>query len=188
MKTPQPTVLEDEKAGIRLVPLTLEDAPDMRNLADEPGVEEYTFVASVRDESYGHTWVARYVEGWKEGSRAGFAIRDTSSDLFMGFVALVRIDSAEDEAEAGYVLSSSARGRGAASAGLRLLSEWALRDLGVARLELHIDPENRHSIGVAERCGYTKEGVLRSVYFKEGRRGNFAVYSLLPEDLPNGHA
>jgi RimJ/RimL family protein N-acetyltransferase len=51
---------------------------------------------------------------------------------------------------------------------------------------LRID-SNRPSIGVAERCGYTKEGVLRSVYFKEGRRGNFAVYSLLPEDLPNGH-
>jgi ribosomal-protein-alanine N-acetyltransferase len=185
VKTPQPVVLEDEETGIRLVPLTPDDAAGMKALSDEPGVEDYTFVASVRDENYGHTWVARYVEGWKDGSRAGFAIRDTATDAFLGFIGLVRIERDEDEAEAGYALNSSTRGRGAATAGLRLLSDWALRDLGVARLELHIDPENRSSVAVADRCGYIKEGVLRSVYFKEGRRGNFAVYSLLPGDLPH---
>lgn len=173
--------LEDEAVGIRLVPFTSEDADDMGRLAEEPGVPENTRIPTQRDEGFGSKWVARYVDGWREGANAGFAIRSIDDGSFLGFVALVRIEKEERQAEAGYVLTEAARGRGAAAAALRLLSEWAL-DEGLERLELYIDPHNAASIRVAERCGYTREGVLRSLYFKEGRRSDTAVYSLLPTD------
>ena len=48
------------------------------------------------------------------------------------------------------------------------------RHLGLQRVELHIDPENEASIRVAERCGYVREGVLRSLHFKEHLRGDTA--------------
>ena len=180
--TMRPEILDDVAAGIRLVPFTLDDADDMGRLADEPGVSENTYVPSNRDAGFGLSWASRYVEGWSDGSRAGFTIRSTTDDVFLGFVALVRIEKEERQAEAGYVLTEAARGRGAATAALRLVSEWAFRVAGMERLELHIDPTNESSIRVAERCGYMREGVLRSLYFKEGRRSDTAVYSRLPDD------
>jgi len=45
-----------------------------------------------------------------------------------------------------------------------------------------IDVENEASQRVAERVGYTREGVRRSSFFKDGRRADMAIYSLLRGD------
>jgi len=54
------------------------------------------------------------------------------------------------------------------------------------RLELRISVDNVASKRVAERCGYTRDGVLRSLYVKEGLREDTEVWSRLPGDPPAG--
>jgi RimJ/RimL family protein N-acetyltransferase len=98
-----------------------------------------------------------------------------------GIAVAVRLDEAAGEAELGYILAPEARGRGAATEALRQLTDWGFAR-GLKRLELRVDGENEASKRVAARCGYTHEGVLRSVYFKEGRRSDLFIYSLLPGD------
>lgn len=44
--------------------------------------------------------------------------------------------------------------------------------------------ENTGSLRMAERVGFVHEGVLRSMHFKQGRRSDFAVYSLLATEVP----
>jgi RimJ/RimL family protein N-acetyltransferase len=102
---------------------------------------------------------------------------------FLGFAAIVDLDLEGRQGEIGYVVTPDARGRGVATRGLRLVTGWALDELGLLRVELHIDPENTASIRVAERCAYVREGVLRSLHFKEDIRGDTAIYSLLRTDL-----
>ena len=55
-------------------------------------------------------------------------------------------------------------------------------EVRLERVELQIATDNDASIRVAEKCGYTREGVLRSLYIKPGRRGDFVIYSRLPSD------
>ena len=50
------------------------------------------------------------------------------------------------------------------------------------RVELRIDVDNLPSLKVADRAGFTREGVLRSVHFKDGERVDIAVYSRLASD------
>jgi RimJ/RimL family protein N-acetyltransferase len=77
-----------------------------------------------------------------------------------------------------------ARGRGIASRAVRLMARWAFDELGIARLEMTCAPDNPASQRVAERCGFTREGVMRShMPFKGGRRDT-VVFSLLPGELP----
>jgi len=65
----------------------------------------------------------------------------------------------------------------------RLLAEWAVTEGGVQRLELTTHPDNVASQRVAEKAGFTREGVLRShIRFPEGRRDS-VIFSLLPADL-----
>ena len=88
-----------------------------------------------------------------------------------------------ETASIGYWVAAEARGRGIATRALILLSRWALSVGGVERLELTTHPENVASQCVAEKAGFTREGVLRShMRFREGRRDS-VIYSLLPEDL-----
>ena len=178
-----PEVLEDPAAGIRLVPFRTDDVADMARLADEPGVYENTYIPSKRDADFAVGWVAMYLGGWADGSRAGFTIRAIDDGAFLGFASLPNLDLGKLEAEAGYVVSEGARRRGIATAALHLISRWGIERLGLKRIYLHIDPDNVGSLKVAERCGFVREGTLRSVYFKEGRRVDSALFSLLPGDL-----
>ena len=166
-----------------MVPFRKDDVADMARLAEEPGVYENTYIPSERDDDFAVGWVAMYLAGWADGTRAGFTIRSRDEDSFLGFVALPNLDLGKLEAEAGYVVSEGARGRGIATEALRLISRWGIETLGLKRIYLHIDPHNVGSLKVAERCGFVREGTLRSVYFKEGQRVDSAVFSLLPDDL-----
>jgi RimJ/RimL family protein N-acetyltransferase len=56
----------------------------------------------------------------------------------------------------GYWLLPAARGRGFATAAVRLLSTWAVRELGVTNVRLTTAPDNVRSHLVAERSGFRR--------------------------------
>jgi RimJ/RimL family protein N-acetyltransferase len=100
----------------------------------------------------------------------------------VGFAVAPVIDTVAATAELGYGVAGWARGRGVATATLSKLTAWAFTELGMVRLELLIDVDNPGSQRVAENCGYTCEGVLRSMYVKPGRRTDTQIWSRLVTD------
>jgi RimJ/RimL family protein N-acetyltransferase len=166
---------------IRLEPLDERFVPDFERLLDDPEVVRNTRVPSSPPPDFASSWVGRYVDGWQDGSRAGFAILSRDG-VFLGFGGIVDLDTNASQGEIGYVVAPEARGRGVASRALGLITGWAFDELGLERVELHIDPENPASIRVAERCAYVREGVLRSLHFKEAIRADTAIYSRLRAD------
>jgi RimJ/RimL family protein N-acetyltransferase len=83
-------------------------------------------------------------------------------------------------------VAAHARGRGVATGALALLTRWAFEEHGIQRAYLIIDVDNPASKVVAERAGYTREGVMRSTYLKQGRRSDTELWSRLPSDpVPN---
>jgi RimJ/RimL family protein N-acetyltransferase len=164
---------------VRLEPLSAEHADAMDALARDEGVARFTRIPEPVPEGFGARWVNGYVQGRADGTRHGFAVVDAETGDYLGFVALVRFDAEREEAEAGYMVSSAARGRGVATRALRLLTDWAFAELPVERIELLIDVANPASEVVAQRCGYTREGVLRWTYLKPGLRSDTIVYSKL---------
>lgn len=169
---------------IRFVPLDQRYADDFDELGRDPEVARFTYapVPFTRDDAV--AWIARYERGWAAGSMAGFAVEDVDTGAFVGFACVVRFSGPGREAELGYMVGPAWRGRGIAVRTLRLLSEWAVREVGAIRLELRIAVDNAGSLAVAERAGYRREGVLRSLHFKAGERVDAAVYSLLADELP----
>ena len=166
---------------IRLEPLSADHLAGLAALGRDPEVQRFTYVPSPWVEGFERRWLEGYERAREDGTRAGFAIVDREG-RFLGLAALVTIDREAREAEAGYIVSPEARGRGVAARALRLLGDWALSELELERLELRITAENTASIRVAERCGFVREGVLRSVHFKQGVRTDVAVYSRLRSD------
>ena len=171
---------------VRLEPLEARFGPELAGVVLDPDIVRFTRLPTRPGEGFVEGWLSRYERGWEDGSRAGFAIvADDGNDdgALLGFMALIRIDWDALEAEVGYLLAPAARGRGLAGRALELLSRWALDALGLVRLEAWIDTENGASLRVAERAGYTREGVRRSTHFKAGRRVDMAIYSLLAGEL-----
>ena len=165
---------------LRLEPLSEDHLPAIEEMLTDKDLLRYTRVPEPVPNGFSETWYEFYEEGRAEGTREAFAI--VEEGRFLGLALAVRISREEQTAELGYVVAPAARGRGVATEGLRLLTEWAFAELDALRLELWIDVLNEPSKRVAERCGYQREGVLRSVYFKQGRRHDFEIWSRLPTD------
>jgi RimJ/RimL family protein N-acetyltransferase len=166
--------------AIRLELLSEAHLPALEELLTDDGVLRFTRVPEPVPADFATAWLDSYEEGRRAGIREAFAV--VEDERFLGLALAVRINREEQTVELGYVVAPSARGRGVATEALRLLTEWALTDLEALRVELWIDVVNEASKRVAERCGYVREGVLRSIYFKQGRRHDFEIWSRLPTD------
>jgi len=84
----------------------------------------------------------------------------------------------------GYWCLRSERGQGIVPRAVRLISRFAFEELELGRVELVTDPDNRSSQRVAEKLGFTREGVLRShLLHPDGRRRDSVMFSLLPSEL-----
>ena len=120
---------------------------------------------------------------WAEGTGATFAICDVDGRC-VGHV-FVNITGPR-RGSVGYWLLPEARGRGLATRAVRLISAWALRDLGLERVGLSTEPSNLASQRVAERCGFQREGIFRSFTEIDGRRIDYVILSLLRSDIEPG--
>ncbi|MCE2530748.1 MAG: GNAT family N-acetyltransferase [Acidimicrobiia bacterium] len=69
-------------------------------------------------------------------------------------------------------------GKGYATEALGLLTEYLFSTKLMDRLQLSIRPDNLASLRVAEKCGYTREGVMRSLAFIEGRFHDIELWSI----------
>jgi RimJ/RimL family protein N-acetyltransferase len=167
---------------IRLEPLAAEHLSLLRALVADPAMQRFTRVPVPTPPEFPERWLAGYVAGREDGTRIGFAVVDGDTDEPLGVAFAPTIEPETATAELGYAVLPGARGRGVATAALHLLTEWALSELGAERLELRISVDNAASKRVAERCGYVREGVLRSLYFKDGVREDTEVWSRLASD------
>jgi RimJ/RimL family protein N-acetyltransferase len=117
----------------------------------------------------------------RRGDALALAVIDTDDDALLASIDL-RIRG-EGRGEFGYVVASWARRRGVGTRALRLFSGYAFDQLGLARLELLVQPDNLPSLALAHRAGFTREGVLRMhSLVREGRR-DMVMLSLLPGEL-----
>jgi RimJ/RimL family protein N-acetyltransferase len=149
-------------------------------LLDDPDTLRFTRIPEPAPAGFEREWLARYQSARGDGSAEAFAAVDDDG-TFLGLALAPEFDREGAEVELGYITAPAARGRGVAREMLRLLTEWAFEQ-GAQRIVLIINVENVASERVAEQCGYTREGVLRSIHLKQDIRTDAAIWSRLPSD------
>jgi len=166
---------------IRLVPFAAAHLEGVTALIADADTLRFTRLPEPPPPDFAPRWLARYEQARRDGTQDGFAAIDADG-RFVGLGLAPKIDRAGREVELGYIVAAQERGRGVATEILRRLTEWALVELGALRVYLLIDVENVASERVAARCGYVREGVMRSTHVKQGRRADTALWSRLPSD------
>lgn len=107
--------------------------------------------------------------------------------LFAGIIDLRRVDWATGSAEVSYWATSAGRGHGIVTAALEALTGWALTPaagggLGLGRVEVRAAVGNRASQRVAEKAGFTREGLLRRAGRTHDGPVDLVVYSRTVDD------
>ena len=172
---------------VALRPWSRDDLRGAMQFAD-PVVQRFSWPQA---RPYTEADAIEYIESRERGRLRGecieFAIADPAdATAVLGCVSLYDFDGEQSRACLGYWLAAPARGRGVATHAARLLASWGFEWLGLARIELTCGPDNLASQRVAERVGFTREGLLRShIAFKGGRRDT-VLFGLLPGELREG--
>jgi RimJ/RimL family protein N-acetyltransferase len=83
----------------------------------------------------------------------------------------------------GLAIHPAFRGRRLADEAARQLQRHLLEDLGFHRLQLEIYGFNERALVHAERAGFTREGVRRKAYWRNGGWVDGVLFGLVVEDL-----
>jgi RimJ/RimL family protein N-acetyltransferase len=128
-------------------------------------------------------WVTQtYPARWADGTGAAFAVLDATTAEVLAGVDLHGVDAVQRTAEVGWFTAPQARGRGVGTEAVQVLCRWAAGALGLHRLTAQVEVGNWASRALAEKAGFTVEGVLRDAPAPGGRRADTWLASLLATD------
>ncbi|MGW8956707.1 GNAT family N-acetyltransferase [Paenibacillus sp. NPDC055715] len=103
---------------------------------------------------------------------------ETASGDFVASSGFHRIDWAARRFEIGYWLRTSCTGKGIITEAVHGITDFAIQHLEANRLEIRCDSRNTRSAKVAERAGFTLEGILRNVeYDEEGTLASQMIFA-----------
>ena len=142
----------------------LDWARTMETLDD---AERFLARAAERYEEDGLPWLGIWLDGRMAGGILFFPINRHARST-----------------DVGYWLGAGAAGRGLMTKALTAALDYVFEEVGLNRVGLMAAVENERSRAVAERVGFTFEGVLRESWPLRGELVDNALYSMLAREWP----
>ncbi|MFF7476281.1 GNAT family N-acetyltransferase [Streptomyces sp. NPDC008092] len=147
----------------------------------DPDIQRWTTIPSPYLAEHARSFTEQMApDGWSEGSMFTFGVFLPTGGL-AGMLALTM--RSLGTAEVGFWTAKEHRGHGYTVEATLAAARWAFTRMAIDRVEWRAEVGNRASRAVAERAGFTVEGVLRSSLNNKGVRRDCWVASLLPSDL-----
>jgi ribosomal-protein-serine acetyltransferase len=115
-------------------------------------------------------------------ARDGFTCGLRHRGALAGVVGLHRVDWASRRTSLGYWLAEAHQGKGLMTRASATLLDHVFGEMGLNRVELHCAVANRRSCAIAERLGFTREGILRSHEWLYDHFVDLASYAMLAAD------
>jgi RimJ/RimL family protein N-acetyltransferase len=176
--------MDIETTRLHLRPYRAEDAPDVALACRDELSQRWLALPNPYTDAHALTWCTEIAPSFRpsgEGVEAA-AIRREDGRL-IGSFGFKRTDWRARSSEIGYWVGPWARGEGLAVEATRAVARWLLVGQRFERLVLRAATGNLASQRVAERAGFTREGIARNAGFTNAGRVDLVVFSLIPSDL-----
>jgi RimJ/RimL family protein N-acetyltransferase len=189
----EPVTLTTHRLVLRAV--GPDDTDAVHAACQDPDIQRWTTVPSPYLPEHARDFTEQMVpDGWTDGSMFTFGFflpgaapggqpagDEPAGGELAGMVGVSM--RALGVGEVGFWAVKERRGHGYVTEAVLTAARWAFTDVAVDRLEWRAEVGNRGSRRVAERAGFTVEGVLRSAVNNKGVRRDCWVGSLLPSDM-----
>ena len=121
---------------------------------------------------------------WRDTKTAyDFVITDAQTGGVLGGCGLTQINRNHRFANLYYWVRSGSARRGVARRAIRLAARFGLEGIGLARVEIVVQPENTASLRAAESAGATREALLRNRLTVHDVPSDAVMFSLIPADF-----
>jgi len=157
------------------------DVPVVIEAFNEPQIQHW-HALRIDDEAEARGWIAQWHRRWAAEDAASWAVTGPADEA-VGQVGLRGIDLTAATAQLSYWVLPRRRGQGVAPAAVAELEHWCFA-LGLHRLVIEHSTRNTHSCRVAEKAGYSLEGVLRSRWLQADGRHDVHLHAKTRADRP----
>ncbi|SHI80227.1 GNAT family N-acetyltransferase [Lutispora thermophila] len=113
-----------------------------------------------------------------EGFQAGIWYKDE----FAGVIGYYGINWFNRSVNIGYWLDKRYMGRGVMTKACRVFIDYAFNTYNLNRAEIRCAEDNHRSRAIAERLGFTKEGIIREAEWLYNHYVNHIVYGMLASE------
>ncbi|PFA67686.1 RimJ/RimL family protein N-acetyltransferase [Bacillus sp. AFS015802] len=121
-------------------------------------------------------WIRNYADN--NGFDAGLRYHGQ----LVGMIGLHYIDWKTRSTSIGYLLSEEAQGKGIITRSMSSLLNYLFNEMDLNRVEIQCAFNNKKSMGIPERLGFTKEGVTRDGQWLYDHYEDLVTYSMLKKD------
>lgn len=166
----------------RLRPWSVEDAPALYE-AVMSGQEHIARWMAWADATYTIDRSRDFLEACERGYPSGqldWAVE--VDDIASGSIGVPRAEPAHGEYEIGYWLAEPCTGRGIMTRCAAVLTDWLFEEKQAHRVQIAALGGNAPSRAVAERLGFTLEGLFRQSRFNRGEWHDMAWYAITEDE------
>lgn len=168
-------------SDLRLKEIGLEDAePIYRTIEREREYlgEWLPFV----DFTLNMTDTQAFVQSILNSGKKNFTCAIYYQSQFVGLIGLKDIDSYNRKTEIGYWISEAFQHKGIVTRSCRAIIEFAFNVLEINRIQIKVATGNLKSLHVAERLGFTREGIERQGELLSNGFTDLVVFGLLKNE------
>lgn len=158
-----------------LRPLRADDIAPWYGYLSQPTVYEHTSWNLQGSQDLAH--YAQPPDPTNAAAMLRLAIAARADDRLLGTAGFHSIWPPDQRAEIAYDLTPAAWGQGIATAATQALLDWGHGHVGLVRIQATVLASNAPSLAVLARCGFVREGLLRSYRQVRGRSGDFWLYA-----------
>ena len=172
----------DERTEVR--PVHAADAEAIYQLVRENLDHLYPWMDWVPEGGYAREDARDFVRRSEKAAReqSSFNALIVRDGEVIGATGFPQIDWVNRIAHIGYWLDRKCTGRGLMTECVRALVTYAFDALEMNRIEIRCAANNEASAAVAQRLGFTRDGVLRQGLLVHGRYVDDCVFSMLREE------
>ena len=166
---------------LRLRPLKPGDEVALFEYRADPRVTEHTSIPEATVETLAES-IRRDIAAYGEGTSCRFALA-AQDDRLIGMCGFNQWSIPHRHAELAYELAPLHWRRGYMRRAIGTVLAWGFQRVALNRVHSFAMTSNQHSIGLLEKCGFTREGILREYRIARGTPRDFYIYSLLAGDF-----
>lgn len=111
-----------------------------------------------------------------------YVLIEKKSREICGIIRIDDLDLANRSATVGADIDLRFRRQGLATEAYRLIIEYLFNSLGLHRLQLVTLETNEIALGLYEKLGFQKEGIIRDSIYRDGKFNNLILMGLLQSE------
>ena len=162
--------------------MTMRDAADVFLYSKDEEVARHVLWSAQKDVSEAKEYLRCMARRYRNDEPSSWGIIEKKTNRLVGTIGYMTFSEENNSVEVGYSLARWLWNGGYMTEALSCVIEYTFDVMEINRIEAQHEITNPASGRVMEKCGMSKEGVLRQRLYNKGKYVDVALYAIVKSD------